>query len=145
MNKKKTIIGGIVVIIALAAGYGWYQFNRTVQGLADVRADFSVNATDLIKEFVSSEDVANKKYMNKILSVKGMVKNVESAQSTIVLGDTSDMSGVRCVLDSTASSTIASFQKGAVITIKGAITGFNKDETGLLGSDVQLNRCVIAN
>ena len=145
MNKKRTIIGGIVVIIALAGGYGWYQFNRTVQGLADVRADFSVNATDLIKEFVSSEDAANKKYLNKILSVKGMVKNVESAQSTIVLGDTSDMSGVRCVVDSTASSTIGSLQKGAVITIKGAITGFNKDETGLLGSDVQLNRCVIAN
>jgi hypothetical protein len=145
MNKKRTIIGGIVVVIALAAGYGWYQFNRTVQGLANVRADFSVNATDLIKEFVSSEDAANKKYLNKILAVKGMVKNVESAQSTVVLGDTSDMSGVRCVIDSTASSTIGSLQKGAVITIKGAITGFNKDETGLLGSDVQLNRCVIAN
>jgi hypothetical protein len=38
-----------------------------------------------------------------------------------------------------------SLQQGAVITIKGAITGFSKDETGLLGSDVQLNRCVIAN
>ena len=145
MSKKRTIIGGIVVVIALAGGYGWYQFNRKVQGLANVRADFSVNATDLIKEFVSSEDAANKRYLNKILSVKGIVKNVESAQSTIVLGDTSDMSGVRCVIDSTANSTIGSLQKGAVITIKGAITGFNKDETGLLGSDVQLNRCVIAN
>jgi hypothetical protein len=145
MNKKRIIIGGIVVVIMLAAIYGWYQYNRTVQGLADVRADFSVNATELIKEFVSREDATNKKYLNKILSVKGTVKNVESAQNTIVLGDTSDMSGVRCVLDSSTSSTAGSIQKGAVITIKGAITGFNKDETGLLGSDVQLNRCVIAN
>jgi hypothetical protein len=144
MNKKRTIIGGIVVVIALAAGYGWYQYNRTVQGLANVSADFSVNATDLIKEFVSSEEATNKKYLNKILSVKGMVKNVETAQNTIVLGDTSDMSGVRCVLDSTAISTIGALQKGTLITVKGAITGFNKDETGLLGSDVQLNRCVLA-
>ncbi|OQP47008.1 hypothetical protein A4H97_05685 [Niastella yeongjuensis] len=145
MNKKRTIIGGIVVVIALAAGYGWYQYNRTVQGLANVSADFTVNATDLIKEFVSSEDATNKKYLNKILSVKGIVKNVEAAQNTVVLGDTSDMSGVRCVLDSTANTTVGSLQKGALITIKGAITGFNKDETGLLGSDVQLNRCVIGN
>lgn len=145
MNKKRTIIGGIVVVIALAAGYGWYQYNRTVQGLANVSADFSVNATDLIKEFVSSEDATNKKYLNKILSVKGIVKNVEAAQNTVVLGDTSDMSGVRCVLDSTANTTVGTLQKGALVTIKGAITGFNKDETGLLGSDVQLNRCVIAN
>lgn len=147
MNKKKIIIGGIAVVIVLVAVYGWYQYNRTVQGLADVSADFSVNAKELINEFVNNEDSANKKYLNKILSVKGMVKNVEAARGggTIVLGDTSDMSSVRCVFDSSANTTTGSFQKGATITVKGAITGFNKDETGLLGSDVQLNRCVISN
>jgi hypothetical protein len=145
MTKKRMIIGGIVVIIMVAAFYGWYQYNRTVQGLSDVQADYSVNASALINEFVSNEDSANKKYLNKILSVKGMIKNIESAESTIVLGDTSDMSGVRCVLDSSDHFTTGSLQRGAVITVKGAITGFNKDETGLLGSDVQLNRCIIAN
>lgn len=145
MTKKRIIIGGIVAIVMLAAVYGWYQYNRTVQGLADVRADYSVNATALINEFVSNEEAANKKYLNKILSVKGMVKNIESAQGTIVLGDTADMSSVRCVLDSSVHPLTGSLQRGAIITIKGAITGFNKDETGLLGSDVQLNRCVITN
>jgi hypothetical protein len=147
MNKKRIIIGGILVVIVLVAVYGWYQYNRTVQGLANVRADLSVNAKDLINEFVNNEETANKKYLNKILSVKGMIKSVEAAQGagTIVLGDTSELSSVRCLLDSTASSTTGSLQKGTVITIKGAITGFNKDETGLLGSDVQLNRCVISN
>lgn len=145
MTKKKIIIGGIVVVIMMTAIYGWYQYNRTVQGLTDVRADYSVNANALINEFVSNEDAANKKYLNKILSVKGMIKNIESAQGTIVLGDTADMSSVRCVLDSSANTTAGSLQRGAIITIKGAITGFNKDETGLLGSDVQLNRCIIAN
>jgi len=145
MSKKKIIIGSIIVIILMAAVYGWYQYNRTVQGLADVQADYSVNATALINEFVSNEDAANKKYLNKILSVKGMIKNFESAQGTIVLGDTADMSGVRCVLDSNSHHITGPLQRGGVITIKGAITGFNKDETGLLGSDVQLNRCVITN
>jgi hypothetical protein len=146
MNKKRIIIGGIVSIIVLVAVYGWYQYNRTVQGLANVSADFSVNAKELINEFVSNEESANKKYLNKILSVKGMVKNVEEGQGggTIVLGDTTEMSAVRCVLDSSANTTAASLQKGAMVTVKGAITGFNKDETGLLGSDVQLNRCVIS-
>ena len=141
------IIGGIVVVIMLAAIYAWYQYNRTVQGLEDVKADYLVDATALINEFVSNEDAANKKYLNKILSVKGAIKSVEPGESAgaIVLGDTSDMNGVRCVLDSSANGVTRSLQRGAVITIKGAITGFNKDETGLLGSDVQLNRCVIAN
>ena len=145
MIKKRIIIGGIVVVIMMAAIYAWYQYNRTVEGLSAVRADYSINASVLINEFVNNEDSANKKYLNKILSVKGMIKNIESAQGTIVLGDTADMSGVRCVLDSSAHSNAGSLQRGAIITVKGAITGFNKDETGLLGSDVQLNRCVIAN
>ena len=146
MSKKRMIVGGIVVVILLAAIYGWYQYNRTVQGLADVRADYSVDASALIKEFVGNEDAAQKKYLNKILSVKGTIKGIESGENagTLVLGDTTDMNGVRCVLDSTANATTGALQRGAVITIKGAITGFNKDETGLLGSDVQLNRCVIA-
>ena len=139
------IIGSLVVVILITAFYAWYQYNRTVQGLSDVRADYSVNATALINEFVSNEDSANKKYLNKILSVKGMVKHVESGEGTIVVGDTADMSGVRCVLDSSAHSGAGSLQRGAIVTVKGAITGFNKDETGLLGSDVQLNRCIIAN
>jgi hypothetical protein len=145
MTKKRMIIGGIVVVIMVTAIYAWYQYNRTVQGLGDVHADYSVNASSLINEFVSNEDSANKKYLNKILAVNGMIKSVESAEGTIVLGDTADMSGVRCVLDSSAHTSTGSLQRGAVITIKGAITGFSKDETGLLGSDVQLNRCIIAN
>ena len=147
MIKKRIIIGGIVVVIMVTAVYAWYEYNRTVQGLSDVRADYTVNATALINEFVSNEDSANKKYLNKILAVKGMIKSIEAGQGagTVVLGDTTDMSGVRCVLDSSAHSMAGPLQQGAIITIKGAITGFSKDETGLLGSDVQLNRCIIAN
>src|SRR5438046_2326430 len=120
MTKKRMIIGGIVVVIMMTAVYAWYQYNRTVQGLSDVRADYSVNATALINEFVSNEDSANKKYLNKILSVKGIIKGVESGEGTVVLGDTADMSGVRCVLDSNAHSSTSSLQRGAVITVKGA-------------------------
>ncbi len=93
----------------------WYQYNRTVQGLTDVQADYSVDASALINEFVNNEDSANKKYLNKVLSVKGTIKSIEPGESTgtIVLGDTTDMSGVRCVLDSSANST-AGHCKGAL-------------------------------
>jgi len=146
MSKKRTIIAGIIAIIIIVALYGCYQYNRTVQGLNDISADYTVNATALINEFVTNDSTANKKYLNKILEVKGMIKKVEENSGTgiVVLGDTTDMSGVRCILDSTTSATAGSLKRGAVITIKGAITGFNKDETGLLGSDVELNRCVLS-
>jgi hypothetical protein len=146
MTKKRIIIGGIVLVAIIAAVYAWYEYNRTMPGLADAPADYSVNATVLINEFVADETGANKKYLNKILAVKGMVKKVESDghASVVVLGDTTDMSSVRCLFDSTSNPDVTALQRGHAITVKGAITGFNKDETGLLGSDVQLNRCVMA-
>lgn len=147
MTKKRIIIGGIVLVIIITALYAWHEYNRTIPGLADVQADYSVNATALINEFTTNETTANEKYLNKILSVKGLVKKIEhnGPSGIVVLGDTTDMSSVRCLLDSAATAAASALQPGQAVTVKGAVTGFNKDETGLLGSDVQLNRCVIAN
>lgn len=147
MSKKKIIIGGIVVIILIGALYVWREFNRTVTHLGEVPADYSVNAISLISEYAGNEPAADKKYQNKILAVKGMIKKVEDADSTsvVILGDTTDLSSVRCIMDNSQQHRTGSLQPGHVITIKGAITGFKKDETGLLGSDVELNRCVVSN
>lgn len=145
MRTKTLIIGGILAIIIIAALYGWYQYSRTVDHLSDVPADYSVNAVSLIEEFTTDEVSADLKYQNRILAVQGMIKKIEDADSTsiIILGDTSDMNSVRCIMDNNAKTT--SLQQGGMVTIKGAITGFKRDETGLLGSDVELNRCVIEN
>ena len=142
---KKIILIVVLVIVGIGALYLWREYNRTVEGLADTNADYSVNATQLISEFENNETAANKKYQNKIVAVKGMFKKLEGNGGTgiVVLGDTNALSAVRCVLDSTVTG-ITALQPGSAITIKGAITGFNKDETGLLGSDVQLNRCIIS-
>jgi hypothetical protein len=147
MSKKKIIIGGIVAIIIIGALYVWREFNRTVEHLGDIPADYSVNATALINEYTGNESAADQKYQNKILSVQGMVKKVEDTDTTsiIILGDTTDMSSVRCIMENNHQQKAGSLQRGKVVTIKGAITGFKKDETGLLGSDVELNRCVFAN
>jgi len=116
-----------------------------VRPLTDVEPDFTTDAVALIAEFEANETEADKKYHNKIIVVNGMVKSVDELENTfsIALGDTNNMSSVRCVLDSNLVSAAAGIHRGQVIAIKGAITGFKKDDTGLLGSDVELNRCVI--
>ena len=75
--------------------------------------------------------------------MNGIIKGIEKEgnEATIILGDTSSMSSVRCSMDTTNTANIASHKEGQLIKITGACTGFNKDE--LLGSDVILNRCVI--
>ena len=145
MSRKKIIIGAIVLVILIVAVYAWSEFTRTVQSLSGVAPDYKTEAVALITEFETNEAEADKKYHNKIVAVNGMVKGVDAVQNTytVSLGDTSNMSSVRCVIDSNYVNSVEGLHRGTVITIKGAITGFKKDDTGLLGSDVELNRCVI--
>lgn len=145
MSRKKIIIGAIVLAILIVAVYAWSEFTRTVKSLSGVTPDYKTEAVSLITEFEANETEADKKYHNKIVAVNGMVKGVDEVQNTytISLGDTSSMSSVRCVIDTNYVSSVEGIHRGSVITIKGAITGFKKDDTGLLGSDVELNRCVI--
>jgi hypothetical protein len=145
MSRKKIILLLILIAIAVAAWYGYREYSRTNKDLKNVRPDFIVNASDLIKEFESGDSAAAKKYNGQILEVTGFVKNIDKDDQgyyTLVLGDTSGLSSVRCSMDTSHQSDAASLIAGSSAIVRGACTGFNKDDMGL-GSDVILNRCAI--
>lgn len=145
MKRKQTIIISVLLVLAAVGIYAWREYHRTNEKLDSVTADYTVQAADLIKEYVANDSLADGKYRNKILSVNGIVKTVDNIDGdcTIVLGDTVDMSSVRCILDSSYAAAGKIIKRGQQVAIKGAITGFKEDETGMLGSDVELNRCVV--
>jgi hypothetical protein len=145
MNRKRMI--WFIVIVALAAGgwYGYKQYTRTNKDLASVKADYSLSAALLVKEFETNDSAANKKYLGRVVEVDGNIKEIvkdESGFFTIVLGDAESLASVRCSIDTVYRENAARLSAGSSVTIRGACTGFNKDELGL-GSDVILNRCAI--
>ena len=146
MSAKKIIILVAVLVAAGVGIYAWNEFNRTNKDLSGVDAAHTVQAVALINEFNANDSASNVKYLGKVVSVEGMVKTVdkdEEGKYTVVLGDTADMSAVRCSMDSVHAANATSLQRGGSVKVKGMFTGFKKDETGLLGSDVEMNRCVI--
>ena len=149
MKKKKIILLVVLIIIAVAAFVGYKLFDKNVKQLAGSKADLTITATDLIKKFESDEAAANKEFLSKktdfIITVSGPVKEIikdETSAYTIVLGDSTTASSVRCSMDPTQNQQAALLKTGSSISIKGAITGFMKDDLGI-GSDVVLNRCVL--
>lgn len=146
--KRKNILRYIVLPLLLVLGavaiYIYREYNRTHKDTAKLKPDYSITATDLVKEFSDNEQVCNKKYWDKVIRVEGMVKELtkdEKGFFSIALGDTASMSSVRCSIDSTHSNEAASLQRGSVIAVKGICSGYNADE--LLGSDVILVRSVV--
>ena len=144
MNKKK-IVWLLLLAVAFGGLYVYKQYIRTNKDLTKVNADVYITAVALVKEYETNDSTADKKYSGRIIETNGMVKDIqkdEGGNYTIVLGDTASMSSVRCSMDSVHQQDAALITVGSSAIVRGACTGFNKDEMGL-GSDVILNRCVI--
>jgi hypothetical protein len=147
MKRKKIILYSgllLLLIMATAAWYIYKEYNRTLKDTASLKPDYSLQTADIIKEFEVNEKEAGKKYWDKVIEVRGLVKDIihdEAGFNSIILGDTASLSSVRCSLDSVHNSEANRLRKGTHAMVKGICAGFNADE--LLGSDVILVRCVV--
>lgn len=147
--KKKYILWGLLAVILIAGAYGYKEFNRTRTDSKEQQAKFNVSAIGILQEFEKDEAAATKKYQGKelIIAVTGAVKEVkldEKGFYTVTLGEEGNMSSVLCAMDTLYAKEAAGLKPAQAVTIKGQFTGYNKDETGMLGSDVQMNLCVIS-
>lgn len=79
---KKILITAFVILIALAVAV-WYVFSEKHDDTAKVKADYTIPAMSLIKEFETDITSANRKYAEKIIEVTGTVTDIETADTTI--------------------------------------------------------------
>ena len=147
MRGKKITWIIILIVVLVAPVYGYKEYTRTNKQMINARPDYILTADSLIREYEANDSLATAIYDGRIIEVSGPVKTVEKDDSgfyTVILGYTSTPSAVRCSIDSSQASNAAQIKVPSSVTIRGACTGFNKDDMGL-GSDVILNRCAIIN
>lgn len=135
-----------MLLIAVFTG-GWYgikEYNRKPKDLAHEKADLIVTPSELFNNFAFNETEANKKFIDKILSVQGIIKSIEKNEQgfiTLILSEGESMSSVRCSMDVDHQPDVSILKENSPVNVKGLCIGYNANE--LLGSDVLLNRCVI--
>lgn len=150
MNRKKVIKNLMLIVLflgALTAFYSYKEFNRKNESLITSTADFKLKSKDIIDSFSSDEKSSNQKFGGKVIQVIGYIKDIvkdEQGLYTVIIGDRSSLSSVRCSIDSSFSNQAAHLKVNTLTVVKGICTGYNADEMGL-GSDVILNRCVVLN
>lgn len=148
MKFKKIIIGVIVLVVGIGA---WYyvnsEINRKSPSMLSQDEDFETSSIKILDEYTTDQLKADKKYLGKIILLSGKLKSVETDEKgfhTIVLGDSTSMSSVRCSMDKAIDINKSSLLEGKEIVLKGECTGYNPDDMGL-GADIIINRCVIIN
>jgi hypothetical protein len=139
--KKRTryILLGILALGIIGGIYGYSEYNRKPADLSGAKPDIVVSATQLLSEYSKDEKAANQKYLNKITSVRGVLKQVDKDHTgTISLAlETGDpIAGVSCELDSRHTADTESIHIGDTITVTGKCAG--------MLTDVVLNHCALA-
>lgn len=137
--KKKLLL--FIVGVALLGGiYGYYQWNKPHQDITSSKADLSLVANDLLLAFEEDETKANGQYLDKLIIVNGVIKDLEkneTGETTVILATENDMSSIICNLDPLSKHDTKSLKVGQNINLKGLCSGFLMD--------VVLDRCVIQN
>jgi preprotein translocase subunit YajC len=111
-----------------------------------VKSDYDISAVNLMKEFQTNDSLANKRYADKILTVNGLVTDVETADSIINIKMADEQSG---------SYIIFSFQKneeellkdiiaGDTILVKGSCSGAIYSDI-LSAYSIAFKRCILLN
>ncbi len=137
MNKKNIMIGLLLLILA-GATFGFYLWNKPQKNMTSAKTELSIDAQTILTAFETAENEANTKYLDKVVAVKGKVKEVknEGGKICIALETDSPMSGVLCNLDPLSQHDKTTFSPGEEVVFKGVCTGFL--------SDVVLERCVLS-
>lgn len=125
MNKKLKIFLVVLVIFVIAGFVGYnYVMHGGARNLSSEDAAYAVASKDITAEFTANVEKANKKYLEKAVSITGTVSGVNGNDVT---------------LDQTIVCSFKSRQdvkKDTKITVKGRIVGYDD----LLG-EIRLDQC----
>lgn len=115
------IIGPVLAFAAYKMGEKKVM-GETFTRTSEIKAEYTVNATDLLREFAAGDTAANNKYREKMMVVNGTATKVEQ------LGDSTTTIQLA---DSTGSYVVFSFEKDQLEEVKNIKAG---DSVSLKGS-----------
>jgi hypothetical protein len=133
---RKKIFFSIGILMLCIAAYAFYLYSKPHTSVAAIAPAVTLNASDLYAAFAQNEADANKKFIDKVILVKGTVGDVSRTDSTLTvqLESNNIAGGVSCnILDK--NTTTLAIKNGQPVSIKGRCTGYL--------ADVMLADCVL--
>ncbi|MEK7224687.1 MAG: hypothetical protein AAB221_03280 [Bacteroidota bacterium] len=141
----------LVTIAATVIGFNMVSkqaekkiFAETFSSIENVKADYSLSAGDMLKEFLANDTATNKKYAEKVLEVSGTVAAVEPAADSTSTIRFEDSTGSYAIfsMEKSQIDRVKNIKTGDVVSIKGVCSGSIFSE--ILGStSVSFKRSIL--
>lgn len=126
--RPKIILYTSIAIVAVMLLYVYYLYNKPHRNVSAEEATQSETAANLFKKFSENEQTANEMYLDKVVRVRGKVKEIskDDKGNTVVILETGDPAGgINCTFDEKEKS--KTFKKEENIEVKGLCTGMLMD------------------
>ncbi len=129
-NKKTYLFIGLFLIF-LGLSFGIFKYNKPHLNIAKSKTTVHINDTSLVEAFHANETLANAKYLDQIIEVKGRISEITKNHSSpiISLGKGDLFGNVVCHLSPQEILKVNQLEIGKTIIIKGICTGFLMDVT----------------
>ena len=140
----KKILLLLLFAAVIAAGIGFYLWNKPHRTAEDEKPFATLSASALLTEFATNETATTEKYRDKVIQISGeLIKAAadSSGNVQVVLEAGDEMNTVSVTLMNGA--TVPTETPGTMIDVKGICNGFLPND--LLGSEVLLNQGVVVN
>lgn len=131
--EKRFKYGGILLAFLIAGlllyGY-FYPRSGRITLVAAARRAIPVSAADLINLSIKDEALFNHQYLDKVLSVRGVVRRIRKSKTGIAVlleGRPATTVAVSCTLDTLYNRSQPGLQAGDSCTIQGNCAGCLKD------------------
>lgn len=139
MKKWKKILFSLAAIGFIGVGFGFYLYTKKPADVRYLAANYQLSTNALLADFNKDETAANLKYLDKVIAVKGKIKEIKieqaTGQATVVLDSGDPMAAVTCSFYNEELASVKQLTEGTEITIKGKCTGKLMD--------VVLNKCSV--
>ena len=153
-NKQKFKVIAIIALVGVLIGGGvvLYLFNMPHRDVQETESDYTLKATDIVKEYLSNPQIANDKYLDaegesKILEVEGTISSITedfNNQKVILLKPSDQEAGVSCTFTAETNQSVTNLIIGQKVTVKGVIrSGASYDEDLEMYENVIMEKCDI--
>lgn len=111
-------------------------FKESDPSVKNSKVELQVDASQIISQYESNEELANQQYLGKVIVVVGRLESIKttSTEISVYLKQENDISGILCNFDKSAIDT-SKLTINTSIKVKGICTGY------LI--DVVMNKCSI--
>lgn len=123
---KKVAI--VILILIVFGGLGYNYIFRAPQNISKASSEFTVDANQFSKEFTDNLIIAEKRYLNKIFTVEGIITDIEDRALTL-------NNSVYCKFD-----LVIQLNKNEKIKVKGKCIGYDE-----LFEVIKLDQCIVEN